>query len=135
MFLHKCIVEFTPEVYQMIPLLNELGYKRAYERGTQGNFLVTDPDLDGYPCYYTTDECPVGNAIDCGDNYKLFCEVASMCDNSDKHQIFIIDRGCVFDDGKFYLKGDRIICLADELPHEFRAHKASLDELLKFYNN
>lgn len=134
MFVYSCCVEFTPEVYQLIPFLNEIGYQHAFELGGRGNYLVTVPDLDGVPCYYSTDCIPVSDyMVDCGDNHFLFADVVAIRDDSDNHQVFILDRGCVFEDGKFLFTGDKIVSLMDKLPKSYKAHKASLEELLNFY--
>lgn len=134
MFLYSTVIELTPEVCNMLPHLGELGYKRAYERGSIGEYLVTTPDIDGSPCYYTTDFPPVGdNIIDCGENHLLWADIVALRDDSDKYQVFILHNGCVFDNGAFLLSGDKIVCVSDKLPKSFIAHKASLNELYAIY--
>ena len=82
----------------------------------------------------TTDNPPEDDSvIDCGDNISFWTDVVAMCDDSDKMQVFVLDQGCVFDNGAFLLKGDVVVCKLDKLPNHFIAHKASLEELEKIY--
>lgn len=80
----------TPELRKK---LEELGYRLFGE------------ELNEYLCIFTSSECGLYNieffsniphpeetdSIDCGDNEELFLSIASLRDDTDKYQWFIMD--------------------------------------------
>lgn len=134
MFRYNCFVEFSPEYMDIIGVLVKLGYKSCFPKMEIGEYLVCEKDIDGYPMFYFTEVPPSGDYVDCGDNMQLFIEVCAISDENDYLQVFILDNGFVRDDGSFFLTGERFICTKQKLPEFYKAHKATLEEIIEFYS-
>ena len=76
--------------------------------------------------------------INCEDNELLFLSLAALNDSTDKYQIFILDEDYGEEDFGILSKNSFHLCKDDKFnnyfPVNFICHKASVNELIKFYN-
>lgn len=62
--------------------------------------------------------------IDCGDNEELFLALASLRDDTDRHQWFVDDNTCIWERSE------------NELPSRYmqmEGHKATVEEIIKHF--
>ena len=151
MFTTKCFIrKNTPELRDK---LKKLGYRVCIccefkDNIWLNNFLTikNDPSIHGIGVwdiedsqeealnlYITENASSLNPAIDCGDNEELFLALAALRDDTDKDQYFICDK-VSFTLGKTYYPDDYLYYQYDEFFDKQNWHKATVEELVKFYN-
>lgn len=81
----------------------------------------------------------IERAIDCKTNENLFLALSALKNNSDKNQWFVLDEDYGEDDYGFLKSGSFHLCKEDNyniyFPVGFICHKATVNELIKYFNN
>lgn len=79
------------------------------------------------------------NRIDCGINDELFIALASLRDDTDKNQWFVLDEDYGELDYGILKKGEFHYCKEDKytnyFPPCFKCHKATTEELIYYFDN
>lgn len=136
MFKYNCFVEFSLENKWIFNMLDDIGYRPCFKRIYVDRYLVCEKDIQGNPAFHFMHVPPQDDDyIDCGDNIWLFSEVVTISDDTDYMNMFIVDNGFVLKNGVFFLSGERCRCVKDKCGEEYleQAHKATLEEIMQFY--
>lgn len=132
MFTQECLLKNVGEAKMHVMLeLTKRGYSPMYmnfENNVGGNNMVCEGQT-----WHCTDSDNKPYCIDCGENIDLFLAIAALRDDADKYQYFICDKVSVTL-GKTYYPGDYLYYQYDEFFDKQNWHKATVEELIKFFN-
>ena len=137
-YIQPCIIKNTPERRAKLELLGVI-YDGYY--GQNNDFIVvgygpynnkydTVNILPSNVSYHTYDGYKTFDYIDFGDNEDLFFALATLRDDTDKWQLFVVDGIDVPD--YFLQKGDMWICSLDKHLVE-NCHKATVEEIIEHF--
>ena len=137
-FIQPCFIrKNTPELRRK---LESLGYKKGAYPLPVGREDVYDRDIHLYEnSYHFRDSTLYGitNNIDCGTNEELFIAIASLRDDSDVNQWFVMDVEIYMgiNQGDWFIatdrnKGKHIGTQIDPM----YCHKATVEEIIEHFN-
>ena len=145
MFTQQCIIHKNTK--EIINFLNEIGYT-LYEGSD--NFSKNVACSCKFNTYFTfdDDEYVFPNIIDCKKNKELFFAVAALRDDSDKHQLFVLETTVNQWSENCKPVGYFVKCVRDKWFFDFdksgnpsvlserniSAHKATVEELIEHFN-
>ena len=145
MFTQQCLIHKNTK--EIINFLNEIGYT-LYEGSD--NFSKNVACSCKFNTYFTfdDDEYVFPNIIDCKKNKELFFAVASLRDDSDKHQFFVLETTVNQWSENCKPVGYFVKCVRDKWFFDFdksgnpsvlserniSAHKATVEELIEHFN-
>lgn len=127
MFTQECLLRNVGEAKMHVMLeLTKLGYSPMYlnfENNVGGNNMVCEVQT-----WHCTDSDNKPHCIDCGENIDLFLAIAALRDDSDYMQWFT--------DGEKWIqnKQNDIEVIKYGVGNPINFHKATVEELIKFYN-
>lgn len=127
MFTQECLLRNVGEAKMNVMLeLTKLGYSPMYmkfENNVGGNNMVCEGQT-----WHCTDSDNKPYCIDCGENIDLFLAIASLRDDNDYMQWFT--------DGEKWIqnKQNDVEVIKYGAGNSINFHKATVEELIKFYN-
>lgn len=143
-FIQPCIIKNTPERRAKLELLGVI-YDGYY--GQNNDFIVVDygpynnkydtvNTLSSNVSYHTYDGYKTFDYMDCGDNEDLFFALATLRDDTDVNQWFVMDVEVYMDinQGDWFIatdrnKGKHIGTQIDPM----YCHKATVEEIIKHF--
>ena len=143
-FIQPCIIKNTPERRAKLELLGVI-YDGYY--GQNNDFIVVDygpynnkydtvNTLPSNVSYHTYNGYKTFNYMDCGDNEDLFFALATLRDDTDFNQWFVMDVEIYIDShqGDWFIaadraKGNHVGTQIDPM----YCHKASVEEIIKHF--
>ena len=145
-FIQPCIIKNTPERRAKLELLGVI-YDGYY--GQNNDFIVVDygpynnkydtvNTLPSNVSYHTYDGYKTFDYMDCGDNEDLFFALATLRDNTDFNQWFVMDVEIYIDihQGDWFIatnraKGNHVGTQIDPM----YCHKATVEEIIEHFKN